>query len=75
MVAAGMPSIEPARIGKAAEALTGSGLPMIMPITGVSTSKSQVSRTVAGDPISVPALKSGGGTGECNGHPTPLASA
>jgi hypothetical protein len=58
----GIPAITPLRIGKDAEELTEIGLPRMFLITGVISENRQVMATTAGDPMSVPFGKVGGGS-------------
>src|SRR5580765_4662149 len=50
----GVPSMDPARTGNEAEALTLTMLPRTLPIIGVMTENRQVMATTAGEPSVVP---------------------
>ena len=56
--------MSPARTGKADEALTGIGLPVIRAMNGVIRSNWQVSETFAGAPIPLPSGNVGSGIGD-----------
>ena len=58
----GTPSMLPVRTGKADDALTGTGLPVRMPISGVIRLKLQWSSTRAGAPMPVPVGRPARGT-------------
>ena len=57
----GIPAITPLRIGKDADELTEIGLPRMFLITGVISENRHVIATTAGEPMSVPFGKVGGG--------------
>ena len=59
---AGMPWMLPLRTGKADDALTGIGLPVSMPMSGVMRLKLQWSSTTTGAPMPVPFGNAGAGS-------------
>jgi hypothetical protein len=61
---AGTPAMLPLRTGKADDALTGIGLPVRMPMSGVMRLKLQWSSTTAGAPMLVPFGNAGTGIGD-----------
>src|SRR3954452_10035410 len=78
VVPIGTPATEPLRIGKIADAVTGSGLPTMLPTSGVSSPNWQVMVTCALDPSSyvfgATSGNVGGGSGFGSVHPLARAS-